>query len=147
MGVRFLRSMGLDYGDKTIGVAVSDPMGWTAQSKGVIRRKNLTDDLKELKDYIEEYTIKEIVVGLPKNMNGTLGKRAEKTKEFVNFLKKRLEIPIIMWDERLTTYQAEGILLEADLSRNKRKKVIDQLAAAIILQSYLDAKTKKEEEN
>lgn len=137
--------MGLDYGDKTIGIAISDQMRWTAQSKGVIRRKNLTEDFQELKDYIEEYNIDEIIVGLPKNMNGTLGKRAEKTNQFVNFLEKRLEIPIKLWDERLTTRQAEGILIEADLSRKKRKNVIDQLAAAIILQSYLDAKSKKEE--
>lgn len=136
-----MRSMGLDYGDKTIGIAISDKMGWTAQSKGVIRRKNLTDDFHELKKYIDEYTIDEIIVGLPKNMNGTLGKRAEKTHQFVNFLKKRVELPIKLWDERLTTRQAEGILLEADMSRKKRKKVIDQLAATIILQSYLDAKT------
>lgn len=138
-----MRSMGLDFGDKTIGIAVSDPMGWTAQSKAVIRRKNLTDDLLKLQEYLSEYDIEEIVVGLPLNMNGTPGGRVEKTMQFVNFLKKRLEIPIVLWDERLSTKQAEGILLEADLSRKKRKKVIDQLAAGIILQNYLDAKKKK----
>lgn len=138
-----MRSMGLDFGDKTIGIAVSDPMGWTAQSKAVIRRKNLTDDLLILQEYLSEYDIEEIVVGLPLNMNGTPGGRVEKTMQFVNFLKKRLEIPIVLWDERLSTKQAEGILLEADLSRKKRKKVIDQLAAGIILQNYLDAKKKK----
>ncbi|MFP4016964.1 MAG: Holliday junction resolvase RuvX [Halanaerobiales bacterium] len=141
-----MRSMGLDYGDKTIGVAISDPMGWTAQSKGVIRRTNLTDDFRELKEYIDEYSVDEVVVGLPINMNGTMGKRAEKTKEFVNFLKKRLDLPIKLWDERLSTSQAEGILLEADMSRKKRKKVIDQLAANIILQSYLDAQSKNKED-
>lgn len=138
-----MRSMGLDFGDKTIGIAVSDPMGWTAQSKAVIRRKNLTDDLLKLQEYLSEYDIGEIVVGLPLNMNGTSGGRVEKTMQFVNFLKKRLDISIVLWDERLSTKQAEGILLEADLSRKKRKKVIDQLAAGIILQNYLDAKKKK----
>jgi putative Holliday junction resolvase len=132
--------MGLDYGDKTIGIAVSDALGWTAQSKGVIRRSDLNADFGEIKKYLLKYQIDEIIVGLPKNMNGTLGSRAEKTQQFVNFLQKRLEIPIKLWDERLTTKQAENILLDANLSRRKRKKVIDQLAAAIILQSYLDSR-------
>ncbi|MEJ6950029.1 Holliday junction resolvase RuvX [Halanaerobiaceae bacterium ANBcell28] len=131
--------MGLDYGDKTIGVAISDKLGWTAQNKGVIRRKNLSDDFAELEEYIEEYEVDEIIVGLPKNMDGTMGKRVDKTKQFINFLKKRLDIPINLWDERLTSKEAENILLEADLSRAKRKKYVDQIAAAIILQSYLDA--------
>lgn len=132
--------MGLDFGDKTIGVAISDELGWTAQSKGVINRTNLTEDLVELNEYINKYQVEEIVVGLPKNMDGSEGIRVEKTQQFVNFLKKRVKIPIFLWDERLTTRQAENILLEADLSRSRRKKVIDQLAAAIILQNYLDAK-------
>ncbi|MFW6022201.1 MAG: Holliday junction resolvase RuvX [Halanaerobiaceae bacterium] len=135
-----MRSMGLDFGDRTIGVAVSDQLGWTAQSKGVIRRVNLSDDFEKIKKYINEYNIEEIIVGLPLNMDGTAGKRVEKTEQFVNFLKKRVEIPVKMWDERLSSNQAERILLEADLSRSRRKKVIDQLAAAIILQSYLDSK-------
>ncbi|WP_459168016.1 Holliday junction resolvase RuvX [Natronospora cellulosivora (SeqCode)] len=134
-----MRKMGLDYGDKTIGVAISDKLGWTAQNKGVIRRKNLSDDFAELEEYIEEYEVDEIIVGLPKNMDGTMGKRVDKTKQFINFLKKRLDIPINLWDERLTSKEAENILLEADLSRAKRKKYVDQIAAAIILQSYLDA--------
>ncbi|NLM96543.1 MAG: Holliday junction resolvase RuvX [Halanaerobiaceae bacterium] len=138
-----MRSMELDFGDKTIGIAVSDALGWTAQSKAVIRRKNLTEDFLELQEYITEYGIEEIVVGLPLNMDGTAGGRVEKTMQFVNFLKKRLDIPIVLWDERLSSKQAEDILLEADLSRKKRKQFIDQLAAAIILQSYLDAKKKK----
>ncbi|MFW5981312.1 MAG: Holliday junction resolvase RuvX [bacterium] len=134
-----MRIMGLDYGDKTIGIAISDKMGWTAQNKGVIRRQNLTVDLEELKEYMEEYQVEEIVVGLPLNMDGSKGKRVEKTQDFINFLKKRIDLPIKVWDERLSSKQAESILLEADLSRKKRKKVIDQVAAAIILQSYLDA--------
>lgn len=140
-----MRLMGLDFGDKTIGVAISDPMGWTAQSKTTIRRKNLNDDFIILKKYLNEYDIGEIVVGLPINMDGTTGSRVEKTVQFVNFLKKRIDIPVILWDERLSTKQAESILLEADLSRKKRKKVVDQLAAGIILQSYLDSKKNKED--
>ncbi|MFW5981583.1 MAG: Holliday junction resolvase RuvX [Halanaerobiaceae bacterium] len=134
-----MRKMGLDYGDKTIGVAISDKLGWTAQNKGVIKRKNLSDDFLELKEYIDKYQIDEIIVGLPVNMDGTMGKRVDKTRQFINFLEKRLNIPIKLWDERLSSKQAEKILLEADISRAKRKKLIDQIAAAIILQSYLDA--------
>lgn len=137
-----MRVMGLDFGDKTIGVAISDPLGLTAQSKGVIRRSNLNADLEELKKYISDYQVSEIVIGLPKNMNGTLGSRAEKTGQFVNFLKKRLDLPIKLWDERLSTVEAEKLLINADLSRAKRKVVIDQVAAAIILQSYLDARNR-----
>lgn len=135
--------MGLDYGDKTIGVAISDVLGLTAQSKGVIRRKNLTEDFIKLQDYLEEYQITEIVVGFPINMNGTLGPRVEKTNQFVNFLRKRVDIPVNLWDERLTTVAAERVLLEADLSRSKRKDVIDAVAAALILQGYLDLKNRK----
>ncbi len=134
-----MRKMGLDFGDRTIGIAVSDELGWTAQAKGVIRRTDLKKDLKILLDYIDKYQINEIVVGLPLNMDGSSGKRVEKTEAFVNFLKNNLEIPVVCWDERLTTIQAERILLEADMSRMKRKKVIDQLAASFILQSYLEA--------
>lgn len=137
-----MRVMGLDFGDKTIGVAISDALGLTAQSKGVIRRSNLNADLEELKKYISDYQVSEIVIGLPKNMNGTLGSRAEKTGQFVNFLKKRLDLPIKLWDERLSTVEAEKLLINADLSRAKRKVVIDQVAAAIILQSYLDARNR-----
>jgi putative Holliday junction resolvase len=141
-----LRSMGLDFGDKTIGIAISDPLGWTAQAKGVIRRKNLTDDFAQLKEYLDKYNIQEIIVGLPVNMDGTAGSRVKKTEEFVNFLRKRVEIPVKVWDERLSTRQAENILLEADLSRRKRKEFIDQVAASIILQNYLDAKKNKGDE-
>ncbi|MTI60901.1 MAG: Holliday junction resolvase RuvX [Firmicutes bacterium] len=138
-----MRIMGLDYGDKTIGVAISDVLGLTAQSKGVIRRKNLTEDFIKLQDYLEEYQITEIVVGFPINMNGTLGPRVEKTNQFVNFLRKRVDIPVNLWDERLTTVAAERALLEADLSRSKRKGVIDAVAAALILQGYLDLKNRE----
>jgi len=138
--------MGLDYGDKTIGIAISDALGWTAQPKAVIRRKNLTDDFAILKEYIDKYDVQEVVVGLPINMDGSEGIRVRRTEEFVNFLRKRLDIPVKVWDERLTTRQAENILLEADLSRSRRKEVIDQIAASIILQNYLDAKYYKGDE-
>jgi putative holliday junction resolvase len=134
-----LRIMGLDYGDKRIGVAISDSLGLTAQAKGVIKRRDLNTDLDCLKEYISEYDIEEIIVGLPINMDGSSGFRADRTTEFVNFLKKRLELSIKLWDERLSTVEAERLLLEADIGRAERKKIIDQVAAAIILQSYLDA--------
>lgn len=140
-----MRIMGLDYGDKTIGIAVSDILGVTAQSKGTIRRTSLQDDLGLLNKYIVNYQIKEIVVGLPRNMNGSLGARAQKTEQFVNFLKKRIDLPVKYWDERLSSVEAERLLINAELNRDKRKKVVDQVAAAIILQGYLDfvQKTKK----
>lgn len=140
-----MRIMGLDYGDKTIGIAVSDILGVTAQSKGTIRRSSLQADLGILNKYIVTYQIKEIVVGLPRNMNGSLGARAQKTEQFVNFLKKRIDLPINYWDERLSSAEAERLLINAELNRDKRKKVVDQVAAAIILQGYLDfvQKTKK----
>jgi len=145
-----LRIMGLDFGDSTIGVAISDALGFTAQSRGVINRTNLTEDFSRLMEYIKDYQVEEIVVGYPINMDGTSGKRTEKTEQFINFLKKRVDIPVRTWDERLSTRQAERILIEADLSRARRKQVIDGLAAQIILQNYLDARTnhdsqKKEE--
>ena len=138
-----LRSLALDVGDKRIGVAVSDALNMTAQAKGVIVREEHHQDLAQLKDYIEQYGVTEIVVGLPKNMDNTEGSQAKKTKNFANFLKNNLELPIIMWDERLTSRAAERMLIQADLSRKKRKKVIDQVAAALILQNYLDFKKQK----
>lgn len=136
--------MGMDFGDKTIGIAISDALCLTAQAKDVINRTNLREDLHIIVDYLEKYKVDEIIVGMPRNMDGSMGKSARKVKEFVNFLENNLTLPITLWDERLTTVQAERILLEADLSRAKRKKVIDQLAAAIILQSYLESRKKEE---
>ena len=138
-----MRLMGLDFGDATIGVAVSDELGFTAQGITTIRRKNLEYDLECLKNIINEKNIKRIVVGLPKNMNNTIGPRGEKTLEFAEVLKKSFEgIDVVMWDERLTTCAAERTLLEADVRRKNRKKVIDKLAAVLILQSYMDAQGK-----
>ena len=133
-----MRIMGLDMGSHTIGLAISDESGLIAQSLETIRRKSMEEDLKEITRVIDQFKIEKIVVGLPKNMNGTLGKQAEMVLEWIETLKKRISLPVVTWDERLTTVGATKILLEADLSRKKRKKVIDQLAAALILQGFLD---------
>ncbi|AEF95065.1 Holliday junction resolvase [Desulfotomaculum nigrificans CO-1-SRB] len=135
-----MRVMGLDVGDKTIGVALSDPLGWTAQALEVIRRgDNLDKDLNRLAEIVQEYQVEQILVGLPKNMNGTLGPQGEKVLAFIERLKERIDLPVKTWDERLSTVAAERALLEADVSRSKRKKVIDKMAAAVILQGYLDS--------
>jgi putative Holliday junction resolvase len=130
--------MGLDIGDKRIGIAISDALNLTAQSKDVIIRTNHRQDLKIIKKYIAQYQVDQLIVGLPKNMDGSLGKQAQKTQAYVNFLKNNLEIPIEFWDERLSTREAEKLLIEANVRRSRRKGVIDQVAASIILQGYLD---------
>lgn len=135
-----MRIMGLDVGDKTIGVAISDELKYTAQGIEVIRRKTTSDDFKRLAELINEYNVKEIVVGLPKNMNGTIGPRAELIKDFSKLLENELKLKVVFWDERLTTVAAERALIEADVSRKKRKLVIDKMAAMLILQGYLDLK-------
>lgn len=135
-----VRVLGLDIGDKRIGVAVSDSFGWTAQSIKVISRVELEKDIAEIMNIIDEYGVEKIVVGLPKNMDGSLGPRAEKTIDFIKELKLEIDLPIVLWDERLSTVAATRTLLEADVSRRKRKEVVDKLAAVIILQGYLDAK-------
>lgn len=135
--------MGLDVGDKTIGVALSDPLGWTAQGLETIRRIGIKKDLQRLEEIIKEYNVNKIVVGLPKNMNGTIGPQCQKVLEFNERLSKRFsKIEIIQWDERLTTVAAERSLIEADVSRKKRKEVIDKVAAVYILQGYLDSISK-----
>jgi len=134
------RIMGLDVGDKTIGVAISDPLLLTAQGLKTIIRESNKKDIKKIEDIIEEYNINKIVVGLPKNMNNTLGPQGEKVIDFVDKIKKRIDIEIILEDERLTTVTAERILIEGDVSRKNRKKVIDKVAATYILQNYLDRK-------
>jgi putative Holliday junction resolvase len=134
-----VRILGLDLGDKTIGVAVSDALGYTAQGLKVIRRQNLANDLKELNKIIADYQIGKIVVGLPRNMDGSIGPQAKKVYRFIELLREEFGLPIISLDERLTTKAAEAILLEGDLRRAKRKRVIDKIAASIILQGYLDS--------
>lgn len=132
------RIAGLDVGDRTIGVAVSDPLGWTAQGVTVIRRESLDKDLARLEAICGQYGVTRLVVGLPRNMNGTEGPRAEAVRAFAREVEARLGLPVTLWDERLTTMQAERALLEADLSRARRRQVIDRLAAQLILQSFLD---------
>ena len=133
-----MRILGLDMGSKTIGVALSDPLGWTAQGITTIRRSKKEQDLEEVHKICKEYGVETIVVGLPKNMNGTIGEAGEKALEFSELLKEKTGLPIEMWDERLTTVAAHRAMLEADLSRNKRKKIVDKIAATYILQGYLD---------
>ncbi|AHD06550.1 Holliday junction resolvase RuvX [Paenibacillus larvae] len=135
-----MRKMGLDYGDRTIGVAVSDLLGLTAQGVEVIRRKKQEEDLARIGELIREYEVSELVVGLPKNMNGTIGPRGELCQEFAGLLKRQFGLPVHLWDERLTTVSATRTLLEADVSRKKRKQVVDKMAAALILQGYMDSK-------
>lgn len=138
-----MRWMGLDVGDKTIGVAVSDELGFTAQAIEVIRRKKQVDDFARLQVIIHDYTVTEIIVGFPKNMNNTIGARAQISIKFSEDLAASCHLPVHLWDERLTTQSATRTLLEADVSRKKRKLVIDKMAAALILQSYMDAKQKR----
>ena len=133
-----MRILGLDMGSKTIGVALSDPLGWTAQGITTIRRTKKEQDLEEVHKICKEYNVETIVIGLPKNMNGTIGEAGEKALEFAELLKEKTELPIEMWDERLTTVIATNNLIFGDVSRKKRKQVVDKMAAVEILQGYLD---------
>lgn len=142
-----LRKLGIDYGSKYIGIAISDRLNVVAHSKDVIKRSDLKNDLELIKKYIKEFEVDQIVVGMPTSLNGTFGPRAKKTKQFVNFLNNSLEIDIVTWDERYTTAIAEKSMIEADLSRKKRKKLIDKIAASLILQNYLDYINQKDGEN
>ncbi|CAI8953464.1 MULTISPECIES: Holliday junction resolvase RuvX [Priestia] len=137
-----MRVLGLDVGTKTIGVAVSDEMGWTAQGIETIKiaDEQMEQSYPRLQQLIDEYSVEKIVVGLPKNMNGTIGPRGEACIEFADNVKEKLNIETMMWDERLSTMAAERVLLSADVSRKKRKKVIDKMAAVMILQGYLNSK-------
>lgn len=136
-----MRIMGLDYGSKTVGVAVCDPLGITAQTVETITRKDenkLRQTLARIGVLAEEYQIEQIVLGYPKNMNNTVGERAQKTEELKAALERRLGLPVILWDERLTTVAAERVLIESGVRREHRKESVDQIAAALILQGYLD---------
>ncbi|MBL8922204.1 MAG: Holliday junction resolvase RuvX [Myxococcaceae bacterium] len=134
-----MRAMGLDVGTKTVGVAVADELGLTAQPLTVVRRSNLKADLAELLKLATEREVDRFVIGLPLNMDGSEGPRAEATRRFGDALAKASNLSIIYQDERLTTVAAEHALLEANVSRGKRREVIDQVAASIILQGWLDA--------
>lgn len=137
-----MRIMGLDFGSKTVGVAVCDPLGITAQTVETITRASenkLRQTLARIEQLISEYEIERIVLGYPKNMNNTVGERAEKTEEFKAALERRTGLSVVLWDERLTTVAAERVLMESGVRRENRKKSVDQIAAAMILQGYLDS--------
>lgn len=142
-----MRIMGLDFGSKTVGVAISDPLLITAQGIEIIRRKDenkLRRTLARIEELIVEYEVSEIVLGLPKNMNDTLGERAELSLEFKDKLERRTGLPVVMWDERLTTVSADKVMMEAGIRREHRKEYVDKIAAVFILQGYLDYRGSKE---
>ena len=139
-----MRIMGLDFGSRTTGVAVSDPLGITAQGVETIVRKDenkLRQTCARIEALIKEYEIEEIVLGYPKNKNNTAGERAEKTEAFKAMLERRTGKPVILWDERLTTIAAERVLMESGVRRENRKAVVDKIAAVLILQGYLDSRS------
>ena len=134
--------MGLDYGSKTIGVAVSDPLGLTAQGIETIHRKDenkLRKSLARIEELVREYEVETIVLGFPKNMNNTIGDRAVKSLELKDVLERRTGLPVVMWDERLTTVEANRTLMESGVRREDRGKYVDKIAAVFILQGYLDS--------
>jgi putative Holliday junction resolvase len=139
-----MRIMGLDYGSKTVGVAVSDPMLITAQGLEIIRRKDenkLRQTLARIEEIIAEYEVGEIVVGFPKNMNNSVGDRGELSLEFKEKLERRTGLPVFMWDERLSTVEADKVMMDAGVRRENRKEFVDKIAATIILQGYLDRRS------
>jgi RNAse H domain protein, YqgF family len=136
-----VRIMGLDFGSKTVGVAVSDPLLLTAQGVEIIRRKEenkLRQTLARIEELIVEYEVEKIVLGLPKNMNASEGMRVELTEEFKEKLERRTGLPVVFWDERLTTVAADKAMMEAGIRRENRKDYVDMIAASLILQGYLD---------
>ncbi|MEY9970046.1 putative Holliday junction resolvase [Lysinibacillus sp. RC46] len=137
-----MRIMGLDVGSKTVGVAVSDALGWTAQGIETVKIDEANGEfgIDRIAELVKEYVITEFVVGYPKNMNNTVGPRGEASENYKKLLEETFSLPVKLWDERLTTMAAERMLIEADVSRKKRKQVIDKMAAVMILQGYLDSK-------
>lgn len=136
-----MRIMGLDYGSKTVGVAVSDPLGLTAQGIEIVRRKSenkLRQTLARMEEIAKEYSVEKIVLGFPKHMNNDIGERAEKSLEFKEMLERRTGLPVVMWDERLTTVEADRTMMETGIRRENRKEYVDMIAAVFILQGYLD---------
>ena len=136
-----MRIMGLDFGAKTVGVAISDPLLITAQGIEIIRRKEenkLRQTLARIEELVQEYQVEEIVLGLPKNMNDTLGPRVEMTLDFKEKLERRCGLTVHTWDERLTTVAADRTMMEAGIRRENRKEYVDMIAATLILQGYLD---------
>ena len=146
-GLDIMRIMGLDFGSKTVGVAVSDPLLLTAQGIEIIRRKEenkLRRTLARIEELILEYEVEEIVLGLPKNMNDSEGDRVQATREFAEKLERRTALPVIFWDERLTTVAAYRAMMEAGIRREHRKEYVDRIAAVLILQGYLDYRKNKQ---
>ena len=141
----FLRILGIDLGEKRIGISVSDELGITAQGLPTINSISEIEDLKNIKEIIDKYGVEKIILGLPKNMNGSLGKQAKKAISFAEKLKSFFQLPVELEDERLSTSKAEKFLIETDRSRKKRKKVIDKMAAMIILQTFLDRRMMNKE--
>ena len=136
-----MRIMGLDYGSKTVGVAVSDPLGLTAQGIEIVRRKSehkLRQTLARIEEIAKEYSVEKIVLGFPKHMKNDIGERAEKSLEFKEMLERRTGLPVVMWDERLTTVEADRTMMETGIRRENRKEYVDMIAAVFILQGYLD---------
>ena len=149
-GTDSMRVMGLDFGSKIVGVSVSDPLGVTAQGVEIIRRTSenkLRQTLARIEALAREYEVETFVLGFPKNMNNTIGDRAEKSLAFKETLERRTGIPVVMWDERLTTAEAERTLMETGVRRENRKQYLDQMAAVLILQGYLDRISMNKEEN
>lgn len=148
-----MRILGLDFGSKTVGAAVSDSLGWTAQGLEIIRRQSpgkLRQTLARIEQIIAEYQVEKIVLGFPKNMNNTEGDRCEKTKEFKEMLERRTGLEVVLWDERLTTVAADRTMMESGIRREHRKEYVDEIAAIFILQGYLDylsMHSKTQEEN
>ena len=143
-----MRTMSLDLGSRTIGVAVSDLTGLIANGVETIRRTSPERDFVRIGELVNQWEVEEIVLGYPKNMNGTIGERAELTKAFAEELRSRFPgVSVVLWDERLSTVAAERVLIEADLQRKKRRQVIDMMAAVVILQNYLDSKMLRRRDN
>ncbi len=143
------RIMGLDYGSKTVGVAISDELGITAQGVETITRSEegkLRRTLARIAELSQEYRINRIILGYPKNMDNSAGARVKKTEEFADMVRRRTGLPVVFWDERLTTVSAERVLMESGVRREKRKAVIDKIAAVLILQNYLDSDRGKEQD-
>ncbi|MGG0657601.1 Holliday junction resolvase RuvX [Rummeliibacillus pycnus] len=137
-----MRIMGLDVGSKTVGVAVSDALGWTAQGIETVKidEENEEFGIERIRELVQQYGVTEFVVGFPKNMNNTIGPRGEASQAYAKLLEDTFSLPVTLWDERLTTMAAERLLIEADVRRKNRKKVIDKMAAVMILQGFLDRK-------